>query len=377
MVYTFQELTEEQVTLLAKWQFWRNLKKRTMLLLILLGVIYIIFQLPTWCIGLFAVVLAVELPILLRVYLRHWKSIRRTLPANGFLTVTEAGVMVETDGLTTYSPWSRYIAADLVAGAFLLTVRTMQVFVWNVQSTDAKRQEELLRFARNNLGKQTCPPLPPPRGEYMPCTPLSKAQLWEMGDMMHVVMGPKHSSVLPLCLLLLFASFTCFNLMVLMEEGAKNPYLACMIIFAYLTLRTLLRLRHPGRKQLMAAFRAQGTLPNNPKHTYCSDAVGETRVLPTGAWLRAIRHSMHQVFCGEHLCVARHGLSFFPFFLNAIPTDLPPAVPFCISLRPFYIGLGLVLLPVAITGFLCFQFPSAPLSYFLWMLHNGFTSPAF
>ncbi len=376
-MYTFQELTEEQATVLAKRQFWRNLKKVAMLLLILLGVIYIVFELPTWCIGLFAVVLAVELPILLHVFRRYWKGIRRTLPANGFLTVTEAGIMVETAGLTTYSPWSHYVAANMVAGAFLLTLRTMQVVVWNVQSTDAKRQEELLRFARNNLSKQTCPPLPPPRGEYMPCTPLSKAQLWEMGDMMHVVLGAKYSSVFPICFLLLFASFACFNLMILIERGAEIPLLAGTIIFAYLTLRTLLRLRHPGRKQLMAAFRAQGTHPNNPKHTYCTDAEGETRVLATGAWLRTIRHSMQQVFRGKHICVARHGLSFFPFFLNAIPTDLPPAVPFRVSLRPFFIGLSFVLLPVAITGLLCFQHPHAPLTNLLWMLHNVFNSPAF
>ena len=104
---------------------------------------------------------------------------------NSFLTVTEAGILSESEGLSLYYPWSTYTRADMTEGVLVLFLPNGMLHYHNLQTTPAERRTELLHFTREWVGKvsDTCIAPPAPiRREHVVSEVTEYSQSKEIGD---------------------------------------------------------------------------------------------------------------------------------------------------------------------------------------------------
>lgn len=371
MVYRTQALHQEQADRLANWQFCRVLRLRWMLWLGLPAVILSCSRMPwLWAVLLVALVYSIVLPLLWLRFRRVWRHECTRERGCGFLTVTDAGVMTEDEGLTSFYPWVFFLKATLVGDALVLTMAGNNDRVWNIKDSTPERREALLRFAEEHVGKEMAPPVPPPCSVYGAtemAQPETLAQVLEMGDMMQYLRNTTSLWYRAVLALLSAAFAVVFVLRGIETEWQESQWAIYSAILAFLVYRAIVFLHHPGRyllQQNLRAFRHEA----GAQDSRTTDGRSEFIHRRNGSWIRADYAAMHQVLKGRHVSMAYIQHTYFAYPLGTEPASLPAAAPYIPRRAPLYTVLAGVAVMLAAGAYLLWDCPYWPYSYLIWLL---------
>ncbi len=288
---------------------------------------------------------------------------------NSFLTVTEADILSESEGLSLYYPWSTYTRADMTEGVLVLFLPNGMLHYHNLQTTPAERRTELLHFTRGWVGKvsDTCIAPPAPiRREHVVSEVTEYSQSKEIGDIIttsiHRLNFQKYVAVT-----LIYAVIFCYFLLKRIEEPTEDIWSIGCFIFAYLLLRCHLFLKHPGRiflRQMRKAFPPGG---KNATVRF-SDGQMERVIYPDGRWMRLNYADIQSSIRGRAVTVVRLSHAWLSYPNTALPAALPASENYRPQTWAFRTALIGTILLLCGAGCLIYANPYYPFGYLLWLL---------
>lgn len=370
MVYRTKQITDKQADRLATWHFRRTMSARWLLLLGIPVLFLSSSGMPLlWGIALLVGIYSIILPLYWLRFRKVWRHDCRQMRSSGFLTVTDAGILTETEGLASFHPWVFYQDATLVGDTLVLSLSGNQPRVWNLEASPIERRESLLRFVREHLGKKTSPAMAPPRSIYSTISvaqPETLAQVLEMGD---IIQHQRETTNLwyraILTLLSIILLFICAM------QGIENNWqdsrqIIYCAIFAFLAYRGIRFLFHPGRyllQQNLRAFRNTSGIED----VRVSDGHSEIIHRQNGSWLRADYAAMQHCIKGRHVVVAHIQRTIFAWPADTAPAGIAPPVAYKPASGALYTVLGLTAALLAGCGYLLWVSPHYPFSYLIWL----------
>ena len=371
MVYQTGALREEQIRKLADMQVLRSMRPGLWIGLAACALLTAFFDIryPLIFIDIYICTFSITFVLYKRRHYKLWKSETDFRPERVFLTVTEAGILSESEGLSLYYPWSTYIRADMVEGVFVLFLPNGMMHYWNLSTSLPEQREELLIFARERVGKASAACIAPPAPdceEQAVAEITDRAQAAEISDIVvtsiHQLNFQKY-----VVITLIYAAVLCFFALKRIEAPAEDIWSIGCFIFGYLLLRYLVFLKHPGRvfmKQMEKAFPSRG----KSSTARFSDGRRERVIYPDGRWMRLDYADIQSSMRGRAVTVVRLAYAW----LGYPNTALPPALPASQNYRPqawaFRTALIGSLLLLCGAGFLVYANPYYPFGYLLWLL---------
>ena len=371
MVYQTTAIREEQIKSLAAWQF-RQLTRRNIRIVLLICVLLAVLITEPYVragIGIFIAAFLILLAWRKRSFYAIWMKESQIFPDKAFLTVTDAGILHEAEGLSLYYPWNTYKRVDIVDGVLVLFLPCGLVHFWNVQSAAPNQRTELLNFAALRVGKDSRVVLAPPSlilSEHPIPEFFSTAQARETGDIIRTYIQPFNHRKLVVGTLI-YAVILCFFILSWAEEPDCFLWAAGCVIFTWHLSRGLLLLKHPGRyymKQLNKAYSIQDR--SEPKRF--SDGHAERIIYPDGRWMKINYAFVRDVFRGDNVTVLRHSHAWLSYPNTAVPASLPEAAEYHPQTAPFRLTFGICLLLACGTACLIYVSPRYPCGYLLWLL---------
>ena len=372
MVYTTKPLRLEQTRKLATWQFLRNIRKRWILLLLLaLAFLWITNMSPLWA-GI--CIIAIYGLVLLLCWLRSrriWARECERFNTPGFLTITDAGVLIEYEGMSSYYPWYIYKDATMVDDVLVLTMAGMQDICWNLESSTGQQRTSLLEFARSHVRTDKGVRIAPPRSVLSTTTvaqPGTRAEALEMGDIA-LTQRKVYSPWYWVVIVLIETAFLIICSLHTLEWGFdKDPSCTlAIVLFAWLIFRAIRTLIHPGLPMLRRSIQAYGR-PGGEPCERIADGRSEYIIYKNSRWIRADYAAMTDPLLGHHVAVCRIKNTTFAYPRGSEPALFANAGRYKRSSKPFIIILLGIIPMLAAAAYSIYMLPHFPLSYLLWLL---------
>lgn len=371
MVYQTTALSEEQIKKLADLQnrrysrsgLWIILALCTLLTAIIDIRYSLIFIGTTVCVYFISVVLHRR-----RLY-RLWKNETDIRTDNAFLTVTEAGILSESEGLSLYYPWSTYTRADMAEGVLVLYLPNGMLHYHNLRTTSPEQRSALLTYARERVGKVSAVGIAPPapiRREQTVSEITERTQAAEVGDIISTSIYRLNLKKY-VAVTLLYAAVFCYFVLNRIEEPSEDIWSIGCFVFAYLLLRYHLFLKHPGRiflRQMSKAFPPSG---KNATARF-SDGQYERVIHSDGRWIRLRYADIQSSIRGRAVTVVRLSHAWLSYPNTALPTALPASEHYRPQAWAFRTALIGSILLLGGAGCLIYANPHYPFGYLLWLL---------
>lgn len=370
MVYPISPLRQEQTRKLALWQYKRNLRQRWIKLLLLALILLWFSELPTqWGLLIVFPIFALSLTLGFRRARRLWAQECERHNTPGFLTITEAGVLVEYEGMSSYTPWHTYKDANIIDDVLVLTMAAAQDICWNLETCTDQQRAELLQFARTQVRSDKGIRMAPPR-PVLTATPVPQietmAQALEMGDIM---LAQRKFSIFwyYTFTVLVCAAVLVMDLLYGMEYGfSESTFWAFgAVIFAWFIYRGIRTMLHPGLPQLRRSIMASGRAAGEVCERY-TDGKREYIIYPSGKWLRADYDVMKHAVRGRHICSCRINNITFAYPNGTEPALFTNAGRYSPSRAPLIVTLLGFIPMLAMAGYALWAAPEYPFSFTVW-----------
>ncbi len=370
MIYTTKPLRLEQTRKLATWQCLRNTRKRWMLMLMLpLIFLWVTDMPPQWAAVCLIAVYSMGLLLGWWRSRRVWAKECERFNTPGFLTITNAGVLIEYEGISSYYPWYFYKDATLVDEVLVLTLAGLQDICWNLEACTEQQRTELLEFARAHVSTDNGARIAPPRSVLTTTTvaqPETMAQMLEMGDII-LAQRKLYTPWYWVVAVLTEVAFLLFCVLYGIECGFSDPYTWAfgIVIFAWFAYRGIRTLLHPGLPMLRRSLQAYGS-PAGESCERFSDGHSEYIIYPDNKWIRADYTAMADAVKARHICVCHIRNITFAYPLGTEPALFSQAASYTPARWPLIITLLGIIPMLAMAGYALWAAPEYPFSFTVW-----------